>query len=123
MPPCLSSFGSGSPLDRKRGNDHFGPSGHAVHGYFKVNGRIMGSVSGRYQHSGPVLMGSRHGDLLGKKNIHGFGTKHVICGGSVAELTITHTLHGTAIYAYIDPPNHPNVGIYGIRICIHGAFG
>ena len=24
-----------------------------------------------------------------------------------------------AIYAYIDPPNHPNVGIYGI----HGAFG
>ena len=24
-----------------------------------------------------------------------------------------------AIYAYIDPPNHPNVGKYGI----HGAFG
>ena len=24
-----------------------------------------------------------------------------------------------AIYAYIDPPNHPNVGIYGI----HGASG
>ena len=24
-----------------------------------------------------------------------------------------------AIYAYIDPPNHPNVGIYGI----HGVFG
>ena len=23
------------------------------------------------------------------------------------------------LYAYIDPPNHPNVGIYGI----HGAFG
>ena len=24
-----------------------------------------------------------------------------------------------AIYAYIDPPNHPNVGIYGI----HGVYG
>ena len=23
------------------------------------------------------------------------------------------TLHGTAIYAYIDPQYHPNVGIYG----------
>ena len=30
----------------------------------------------------------------------------------------TQTLHGTAIYAY-DPPNHPNVSIYGI----HGVFG
>ena len=29
------------------------------------------------------------------------------------------TLHGTAIYAYIDPSNHPNVGIYGI----HGVSG
>ena len=26
------------------------------------------------------------------------------------------TLHGTAIYAYISPPNHPNVGIYGSPI-------
>ena len=26
---------------------------------------------------------------------------------------LPQTLHGTAIYAYIDPPNHPNVGIYG----------
>ena len=29
------------------------------------------------------------------------------------------TLHGTAIYAYIDPQNDPNVGIYDI----HGVFG
>ena len=29
------------------------------------------------------------------------------------------TLRGTAIYAYIDPQNHPNVGIYGI----HGVSG
>ena len=25
---------------------------------------------------------------------------------------VPQTLHGTAIYAYIDPQNHPNVGIY-----------
>ena len=31
----------------------------------------------------------------------------------------TQTLHGTAIYAYIDPQNHLNVGIYGI----HGVSG
>ena len=24
----------------------------------------------------------------------------------------SHTLHGTGMYAYIDPPNHPNVGRY-----------
>ena len=28
--------------------------------------------------------------------------------------TNTQTLHGTAIYAYIDPSNHPNVGKYYI---------
>ena len=28
-----------------------------------------------------------------------------------------HSMYG--IHAYIDPPNHPNVGIYGIR----GVFG
>ena len=28
-----------------------------------------------------------------------------------------HSMYG--IYAYIDPPNHPNVGIYGI----HGVSG
>ena len=32
---------------------------------------------------------------------------------------LTQTLHGTAIYAYVDPSNHPNVGIYGI----HGVSG
>ena len=32
---------------------------------------------------------------------------------------LSQTLHGTAIYANIDPPNHPNVGIYGI----HGVSG
>ena len=32
---------------------------------------------------------------------------------------LSQTLHGSAIYAYIDPPNHPNVGIYGL----HGVFG
>ena len=26
---------------------------------------------------------------------------------------ISQTLHGTAIYAYIDTQNHPNVSIYG----------
>ena len=28
-------------------------------------------------------------------------------------LVISQALHGTAIYAYIDPPHHPNVSIYG----------
>ena len=27
-------------------------------------------------------------------------------------LTHSQTLHGTGIHVYIDPPNHPNVGIY-----------
>ena len=33
------------------------------------------------------------------------------------QYTVPHTLHGTGIYAYIHPPNHPNVGKYSI----HGA--
>ena len=32
---------------------------------------------------------------------------------------IPDTTNGTAIYAYIDPQNHPNVGRYGI----HGVSG
>ena len=35
-------------------------------------------------------------------------------------VTQAQTLHGTAIYTYIDPSNHPNVGIY---IYIHGVSG
>ena len=34
---------------------------------------------------------------------------------------LSQTLHGTAIYAYIDPQNHPNGGIYGIHG--HGVSG
>ena len=30
-------------------------------------------------------------------------------------IDIPQTLHGTAIYAYIDPSNHPNVGKYTIH--------
>ena len=40
----------------------------------------------------------------------------VVRRGSVCSNPI-HSMYG--IYAYIDPPNHPNVGIYGI----HGASG
>ena len=37
-------------------------------------------------------------------------------GGSCTNLfTHSHTLHGTAMYAYIDPPNHPIVGTNGIH--------
>ena len=31
----------------------------------------------------------------------------------MVQSTSTQTLHGTAIYAYIEPSNHPSVGIYG----------
>ena len=59
-----------------------------------------------YKRFHPVPQNRRENRTLTRKNL-------------VPKQHITQTLHGTAIYAYIDPSNHPNVGIYGI----HGVSG
>ena len=58
---------------------------------------------------GAVVPGPRTQASYQDSIVPPFGSGHVSC----FVLFYTQTLHGTAIYAYIDPPNHPNVGIYG----------
>ena len=38
---------------------------------------------------------------------------HTLHTEHICQIYKSQTLHGTAIHTYIDPVNHPNVGIYG----------
>ena len=68
--------------------------------------------------TGPVTRSVRTGPTYLGVAIGIRGSHKYRCLGDLPMLK-PMTLHGTAICTYIDPSNHPNVGIYGI----HGVSG